>query len=317
MGKKYTYSYMNNVIEGFGCSLEEEFIKNILTSIKIRCSCGKIWRTNFSSFQNSKHHCCKKCSAKIGSKKRIIDIKYVKKFFKERGYHILNHVDFRYNSKMNVVDENGFKYFISYDNLKTIDKVGRSGPAKFGRKNPYSKHNAKKWIALNNVPLQIIGGIFSVTKKTIRVKCKFCNHIWLTNWDCIYHKHYCPKCKSSSGELFIMDFLELNKIDYKFNFCFDDCKDKNKLKFDFYFLNKNIAIEYQGRQHYEPVSFFGGEKVFNKQQLHDRIKREYCKKNDIELIEIPYWDFNDIELILMKNLKKSYWKENNFGKKTR
>lgn len=30
-------------------------------------------------------------------------------------------------------------------------------------------------------------------------------------------------------------------------------------------------------------------------QMHDQIKNNYCQKNQIKLIRIPYWDFNDIE----------------------
>ena len=33
---------------------------------------------------------------------------------------------------------------------------------------------------------------------------------------------------------------------------------------------------------------FGGEEQFAKQQLHDEIKREYAKKLNVKLIEVPY-----------------------------
>lgn len=47
-------------------------------------------------------------------------------------------------------------------------------------------------------------------------------------------------------------------------------------------------IECQGQQHYIPVEMFGGEEQFAKQQLHDEIKREYAKKLNVKLIEVPY-----------------------------
>jgi hypothetical protein len=37
-------------------------------------------------------------------------------------------------------------------------------------------------------------------------------------------------------------------------------------------------------------------------QKHDKIKKEYCVMNDIKFIEIPYWDFKNIESILYKTL---------------
>ena len=39
-----------------------------------------------------------------------------------------------------------------------------------------------------------------------------------------------------------------------------------------------ICIEYDGRQHYQPVKDFGGETEFEKIKLRDNIKNEYCKK---------------------------------------
>ena len=32
-------------------------------------------------------------------------------------------------------------------------------------------------------------------------------------------------------------------------------------------------------------------------------KTQYCNDNNIKLIRIPYWDFNNIEKILKKELK--------------
>ena len=303
MEKKYSYEFMKSTIRNYGCILEEENIGDVLSSIKVRCSCGDIWNTNFSSFKDSKHHCCKKCSAQIGANTRVLDFNYVNNFFESLGYHILDHINFRYDSKMNIIDDEGFKYFVSYNNLKTINKKGRKGLARFGRNNPYSMHNAKKWIDLNEIPLEIIGEKFSVTKKIIVVKCDLCNYIWNTNWDSVFHNHFCPKCKSSTGELATIKILNSKKIDYKFQFYFKYHKDKRKLCFDFYFPKQNVAIEINGRQHYEPVDIFGGTEGFNKQKLHDKIKRDYCKKNNIKLIEIPYWDFYDLESILSETLK--------------
>ena len=42
---------------------------------------------------------------------------------------------------------------------------------------------------------------------------------------------------------------------------------------------------------------------FNKQQEHDRRKKEYAKYNNIKLLEIWYWDFDNIEEILHKQIK--------------
>lgn len=108
----------------------------------------------------------------------------------------------------------------------------------------------------------------------------------------------CPACNESRGEIRVRDYLESNNIVYIPQKTFDGCKFDKLLRFDFYVPSINTVIEYQGEQHYEPVSIFGGEKAFNLQQQKDAIKQDYCIKNEIGLIEIPYWDYERIESIL-------------------
>lgn len=50
----------------------------------------------------------------------------------------------------------------------------------------------------------------------------------------------------------------------------------------------DFLIEYQGKQHYEAVSKFGGKRGLYQQQFNDNLKRAYCAKHGINLIEIPY-----------------------------
>ena len=49
-----------------------------------------------------------------------------------------------------------------------------------------------------------------------------------------------------------------------------------------------LAFEYNGLQHYEPVSYYGGEKSFERTRQNDIIKRDLCKLNGVRLITIPY-----------------------------
>ena len=79
---------------------------------------------------------------------------------------------------------------------------------------------------------------------------------------------------------------------------------KKSLSYDFYLPDYNLFIEYQGIQHYKPIDFFGGEKSFKNQQKNDELKRMYAKKNSIELLEISYIDFNNIEQILFNKIFK-------------
>jgi len=52
---------------------------------------------------------------------------------------------------------------------------------------------------------------------------------------------------------------------------------------DIFFPEKNVAIEYQGKQHSEPVDYFGGEEAFREQQKRDKRKQRLCAENNCEL----------------------------------
>ncbi len=49
-----------------------------------------------------------------------------------------------------------------------------------------------------------------------------------------------------------------------------------------------LAIEYQGRQHYEPVPFFGGEDSFQKTKERDTLKANLCSENSVALVFFSY-----------------------------
>ena len=57
---------------------------------------------------------------------------------------------------------------------------------------------------------------------------------------------------------------------------------------DLYIPSLSTAIEYQGVQHYLPVDFFGGEEALSQRRDLDRVKKELCEANSVQLIEWPY-----------------------------
>ena len=92
-------------------------------------------------------------------------------------------------------------------------------------------------------------------------------------------------------------------ISYIPQYKFDDCRFYRTLPFDFYLPKYNICIEYDGQQHYEIVEHFGGFDKFVDTKIRDTIKSEYCKKNNIKLIRIPYWELDNIEKIIVNKLE--------------
>ena len=59
-------------------------------------------------------------------------------------------------------------------------------------------------------------------------------------------------------------------------------------RFDIYFPKYNIAVEYNGKQHYVPVEHFGGELGLTNTKERDELKRQKCKENNCQLFEIKY-----------------------------
>ncbi len=106
-------------------------------------------------------------------------------------------------------------------------------------------------------------------------------------------------CLTSAGEEKIKHILQENDISYISQYGFSDLVDKNKLRFDFAIFQNNklfCLIEYQGSQHYQNLEG----KLWNSPQKHDQMKREYCKKHNIPLIEIPYTDLDKISIEYIK-----------------
>lgn len=116
----------------------------------------------------------------------------------------------------------------------------------------------------------------------------------------------CPFCNESKGEQKIRYYLERNNINFSPQYIFDECKRKEVLPFDFaIFEDKEksklkFLIEYDGDFHYKPIM---GKRKLKYQQENDNIKNEYCKTCNIKLIRIPYWEYDNIENILNKELK--------------
>lgn len=105
-------------------------------------------------------------------------------------------------------------------------------------------------------------------------------------------------CKSkSSGEVKIKQILEENNIDFKNQYIIEDFS--QFAPFDFAIFNQGKLlglIEYDGEQHFRPVNFFGGEERFKIQQNNDLRKDIYCKEHDINLVRIPYTDYDKINI---------------------
>ena len=144
--------------------------------------------------------------------------------------------------------------------------------------------------------------------KNLRIVCPECGDEFVTSFNnfCQHNGQVCERCSGieSMGERRIRHFLDGLGIKYEQEKWFSDCRDIKPLPFDFYLPELNIIIEYDGKQHYTDRGykrkFYSDTLEYT--QKHDAIKNEYCQISGFKLIRIPYWEFNNIEKILAKNL---------------
>jgi hypothetical protein len=123
--------------------------------------------------------------------------------------------------------------------------------------------------------------------------------------DNLKHGHGCWRCgKESKMEQETSEYLTTHNFHFDAQYYLPG----TKMRFDFMLLDNNsnpkTAIELNGQQHYEPVQFGGislkrAKRNFVDQQKRDNYKRKWCQENSINLIEIPYDDF-DLQKYLAK-----------------
>jgi hypothetical protein len=159
----------------------------------------------------------------------------------------------------------------------------------------------------------LVGDEYSLLESYININTKILfkhNNAFCENYqyyvrpsDFLYNESRCPVCNESKGEKRIRDWLNNNSI------IFESQKEFNgliglgggNLSYDFYLPKQNLLIEYQGKFHDGSGSDYTKVNL-ETQQEHDRRKSKYANDNNIRLLEIWYWDFDNIEKILNKEL---------------
>ena len=146
---------------------------------------------------------------------------------------------------------------------------------------------------------ELVSSYKNITTK-VSLKCKRCGFIWNVRPADVIQGSSCPHCqeldRQSKGAKFIQDYLDKHHIVYELEYPLKN----SRQRFDFYLTDRDIAIEYNGKQHYTYIKYFHkNNKGFKKSKERDKRKREYCKKNSITLLEIPYsWKDNTIVAFL-------------------
>lgn len=117
------------------------------------------------------------------------------------------------------------------------------------------------------------------------------------------------KCKvcypnDTIGESRVIKYLNFLKLTFKKQKKFPGMKNEKELKCDFFIPKLNLIIEFDGHQHYYPVDYFKGFKSFKKTIKCDWIKNRYALKNRINILRIPFYEYENIEKLIDDSIAK-------------
>lgn len=287
----------------------------INSEIKIKCRCkidGYEWESSPMSLLHQKVG-CKLCGYKKSSD--AIRAKMSEKFIRQMQ---------EVNSDIEIVGEYAGAHSLIRCKCKIDNEEWESYACNLLNKSAGCPECAKRRVrdieALTvdeiNQRLQLYGVSAKVidgyTNNKCKVKCLCTVHnieYMAAVKTLLYNKSSaCPECSQSLGENKMLKILTDMGYDIKPQHSFDDCRHINVLRFDVYIECKNMVFEYQGQQHYYPVDFAGKGDEWAREQLEitqtrDNIKREFCTQHNIKMVEVPYWEFDNMESFLRKQIE--------------
>ncbi|MDR0676115.1 MAG: DUF723 domain-containing protein [Elusimicrobiota bacterium] len=212
--------------------------------------------------------------------------------------------------KANKVHNNKYDYsFVEYINMRTKVKIicpihgifemqpgchlsGQGCPECSGKK----RYTQKEWIEraskIHNNKYDYSLVEYKGQEKKVKIICPIHGMFEQKAMQHTNSLNGCPLCRESHGEKEINQILIEKNINFLRQKKFKECKNQQELPFDFYLPEHNICIEYQGEQHYKPMRYSRRKEIneynFYKIQITDKIKKDFCIKNNIRLIEITY-----------------------------
>lgn len=176
---------------------------------------------------------------------------------------------------------------------------------------------AIEWHPILNGSLKASDVLPSSHKKVWWI-CNDCGHEWKT---AVYTRQAgagCPICRKSRGEQAVYSYLRVLDIPVETQVSMEGLVGVGGMPLTFDFKintprEKQLLIEYDGEQHFRPISFGDNptpvEEQFRRLKEHDRRKNEYCVREKIPLVRIKYSDFHNIPEIIDTALQNHFYEE--------
>ena len=271
--------------------------------------CNRMWKISPDNFKRGRR--CKYCSQEKKNKDKSLTFDEILTRFNEGVGHEYTLISRDYkNMKTKMKVRHNLcnnEWLVSMDGMlgKRKTRCPKCSDVKNGiNKRKYTSDFKKEIYDLVGDEYELLNSYKTAIEK-VELLHTVCGNIYYVEPNAFLNGNRCNHCSrisnSSKGEKRIKEILDNNNIKYIEQYKFDDCKNKFKLPFDFAIIKyKKVSslIEFDGRQHFEPIDMWGGLDNYNKIKINDDIKNRYCLDNNIELIRIPHWDYENIESII-------------------
>lgn len=280
---------------------------NLIIKYKLRHECGHEYWCNKTTYDFGS--ACKVCMYKKNGLKRRQNESEIKESVENNGFEYLGSEFIkRGNKNIRYINIRHLKCGKENKMMLTSWNKGNRCTCSIGESKQLSFEEWDKRI--NNHPYGRFKLIDVYSKKRkdgrsescLKLKCMNCGTIserFGSGWDngCVY-------CFTSKGEFEIKKVLELHNIAFEQQKKYENLHGLGgrQLSYDFFVPEYNLLIEYQGEFHDGNASC-QTEEALKTQTEHDKRKKDYALSNGIDLLEIWYWDFSNIEEILTKQFK--------------
>lgn len=270
--------------------------------ITLLCKCGTTFNITWYRFKNGKTMCniCSKEKQSLESRdSHDTFIKKTKEAFGDK-YTILGRY-IKSNEKILIRNNDcGHEYHVIPNNIQQGNGCAECDKHKKRSHNDFVEHVYELVEEEYEVMSEYIN-----SETHIIVKHNKCGNSYLVKPSNFSSGRRCPRCRASKGEKKIEEILKGLNISYLPEYRFLECKYKYTLPFDFLIEGK-VLIEYDGDFHFVPARYSNDKELMieklKETQIKDKIKNQYCIDNNIPLIRIPYWEFDNLKTLLISML---------------
>lgn len=301
----YTEQQIKEMVESVGYKYYGLESRDNARFLLVQCDKGHepywVRLSVFKGSKNRKGNRCPLCKGERISKSKTKSNKEVKKYVEEYGYKLLKDYT-NCKDPLYLMCPKGHEWITTFDGFKnqsarcmTCEREKEKGLS-FGQREKIVNERGYKLLSVDRDIQKNRTFIF------ITIECPK-GHISKMKWDNFQQQKGCKYCNESKGEKEIYAILNNYSINHMQQYKFNECKCKQCLPFDFYLPDYNCCIEFDGEQHYKIGCFNGDMLYLLNVKYRDNIKTKYCEDNNIKLIRIPYWDFDNIEEILKRELE--------------